>query len=204
VLKGEIEIGLKTCPRAGRCEILEACASEISRMSRLVETLLFLSNVDAEKVALDLKPIHLERLMGEIAEEARILAGPKHIHVELINGADAIVHGDEMKLRRLLLNLSDNAVKYTPEGGRIILRSMPENGYAEIHVTDTGIGIESQHLARIFDRFYRVDKSRSRAEGGYGLGLAICKWIAEAHGGNIHVESSPGNGSTFSVRLPAA
>ncbi|OGX28998.1 MAG: hypothetical protein A3B78_04170 [Omnitrophica WOR_2 bacterium RIFCSPHIGHO2_02_FULL_67_20] len=204
VLKGEIELGLKTCPRSARCDILAACSSEISRMSRLVETLLFLSNTDAERVALDLKPIHLDRLMEDMAEETRIIAEPKRIRVELIDGAGAILHGDEMKLRRLLLNLSDNAVKYTPEGGRIILRSQSENGCAEIRVTDTGIGIEAQDLARIFDRFYRVDQSRSRAEGGYGLGLAICKWIAEAHGGSIHVESSPGKGSTFSVRLPVA
>ncbi|MBI2495075.1 MAG: HAMP domain-containing protein [Candidatus Omnitrophica bacterium] len=204
VLKGEIELGLKTCPRSDRCDILAACSNEISRMSRLVETLLFLSNTDAEKVALDLKPIHLDRLMVEMAEEARILAEPKHIHVELINGANTILHGDEMKLRRLLLNLSDNAVKYTPEGGRIVLRCQPENGSAEIQVTDTGIGIEAQDLTRIFDRFYRVDQSRSRAEGGYGLGLAICKWIAEAHHGTIRVESAPGQGSTFSVRLPVA
>ena len=204
VLKGEIELGLNTCPRAGHCEILEACSSEISRMSRLVETLLFLSNADVEKVALNLKPVHLDRLMEEMAEEAQILAEPKHIHVELINGAGAILHGDEMKLRRLLLNLSDNAVKYTPEGGQVVFRSQSEDGYAEIQVTDTGIGIEAQDLVRIFDRFYRVDKSRSRGEGGYGLGLAICKWIAEAHGGTIRVESSPGKGSTFSVRLPVA
>ncbi|MBI3083973.1 MAG: HAMP domain-containing protein [Candidatus Omnitrophica bacterium] len=204
ILKGEIELGLKTCPRSDRCDILAACSSEISRMSRLVETLLFLSNTDAEKVALDLKPIRLDRLMADMAEQAQILAEPKHIHVELINGANTILHGDEMKLRRLLLNLSDNAVKYTPEGGRIILRSRPENGCAEIQVADTGIGIEAHDLPRIFDRFYRVDQSRSRAEGGYGLGLAICKWIAEAHGGSIHVESSPGKGSTFSVRLPVA
>jgi signal transduction histidine kinase len=142
--------------------------------------------------------------MEDMMEGAQILAEPKHIHVELINEANAILHGDEMKLRRLLLNLSDNAVKYTPAGGRIILRSRSENGYAEIQVTDTGIGIEAHDLPRIFDRFYRVDESRNRAEGGYGLGLAICKWIAEAHGGSIHVESSPGTGSTFSVRLPVA
>lgn len=204
VLKGEIELGLKTCPRSDRCEILAACSSEISRMSRLVETLLFLSNADAEKVAMDLQPIPLDRLMEEMAEEAKILAEPKHIEVELINEANVILNGDEMKLRRLLLNLSDNAVKYTPEGGRITLRSRRENGYAEINVTDTGIGIEAHDLPRIFDRFYRVDQSRNRAEGGYGLGLAICKWIAEAHGGSIHVESSPGTGSAFSVRLPVA
>jgi len=202
VLKGEIELGLKTCPRSARCDILAACSSEISRMSRLVETLLFLSNADAEKVALDLKPTPVSRVMEEMAEEAKVLAEAKGVRVELINGSDVVVQADEMRLKQLLLNLIDNAVKYTPESGRMTLSYRSDNGQVELIVADTGIGIEEEHLPRVFDRFYRVDKSRSRAEGGYGLGLAICKWIAEIHHGSLRVESSPGKGSTFSVRLP--
>ena len=205
VLKGEVELGLRHHPRSDRCqEILETCASEIVRMSRLVETLLFLSNADAEKITLDLKPVAGDRIMEEMAEEAKILAEPKRIQVELVNGSNLTLWVDEIRLRQLLLNLIDNAVKYTPEGGRIALSLRARNGWVELGVADTGIGIEPHDLPRIFDRFFRADQSRSRADGGYGLGLSICKWIAEAHHGAIHVESSPGQGSTFSVSLPLA
>lgn len=205
VLKGEIELGLKAHPHADRCqEILETCSGEISRMSCLVETLLFLSHADAQEVALDVKPVSLGRLMEEMAEEARILAEPKRIHVELVNGSGALIQADEMRLKQLLLNLVGNAVKYTPEGGRIRLGCRAEHGAVELLVADTGVGIEAEHLPRIFDRFYRADQSRSRLDGGYGLGLAICRWIAEAHHGTIRVESSPGRGSVFTVRLPVS
>lgn len=205
VLKGEIELGLKAQSRLDDGQqTMEVCASEIQRMSRLVDTLLFLSHADAEKIALDLKPIPLSRMMEEIAEQARILAEPKGIFVGRVNGSNAFVQADEMRLKQLLLNLVGNAVKFTPEGGRITLGCRSKNGRMELFVADTGIGIEQRDLPRIFDRFYRADKSRSRAEGGYGLGLSICKWIAEAHRGSIRVESAPGKGSTFSVILPAA
>lgn len=205
VLRGEVELELRNHPLSDRCQkTLETCASEISRMSQLVERLLFLSNADAEKIALELRPVCLSRTVEEMAEEARILAEAKGLHVEVVSGSDAVVHADDMRLKQLLLNLIDNAVKYTPPGGQITLAARAANGHAELMVTDTGIGIEAQDLPRIFDRFYRADSARSRADGSYGLGLAICKWIAEAHGGTIHVESSPGQGSTFSVRLPAA
>jgi signal transduction histidine kinase len=120
------------------------------------------------------------------------------------------VQGDEDQLRRLTLNLLHNAIKYTPEGGHVRISLRACNGEnstpatdAVIEVSDTGIGIDADHLPRIFDRFFRVDKSRSRAQGGSGLGLAICRWIVEAHAGRINVESRSGVGSTFTVRLPA-
>ena len=105
-------------------------------------------------------------------------------------------------LRRLMMNLLDNAIKYTPIGGSVEAKVKQRPGEAEIEVADTGIGIEAEAAARVFERFYRVDKARSRAEGGSGLGLSIAKWAAEAHGGSIHLESQPGRGSTFTVRLP--
>ena len=102
----------------------------------------------------------------------------------------------------MILNLLDNAVKYTPAGGEISLALTRQNGNAEIVVRDTGIGIPEADRQRIFDRFYRVDKARSRALGGAGLGLSIVRWIVEVHGGEIHIDSSPGRGSTFTVDLP--
>lgn len=109
-----------------------------------------------------------------------------------------------MRLKQLLLNLIDNAVKYTPHGGRISLGSRSADGQIEFFVADSGVGIAPAEQARIFDRFYRGDSSRRSDNGGCGLGLAICKWIAEAHHGSIHVENTSGNGSTFRVRLPLA
>ncbi|MCL5021433.1 MAG: ATP-binding protein, partial [Bacteroidetes bacterium] len=107
------------------------------------------------------------------------------------------------RLRQLMLNLVDNAIKYTPEGGKVTLSLVRVNGNANFVVEDTGIGIPENDLASIFDRFYRIDKSRSRQPDGLGLGLSISKWIAEAHGGSLMVESNVGKGSKFTVVLPA-
>jgi len=152
--------------------------------------------------------------------------------VSIQNVEPLIAHGDEPRLRQLLLNLVDNAVKYTPQGGRVTLSLRQARGgpgeqtlqqpqgspdpptspppvpsafeWAEIAVSDTGVGIPPEALPRIFERFYRVDDARSRDAGGTGLGLCIARTIAEAHGGRIEVESEPGAGSTFTVRLPLA
>jgi two-component system phosphate regulon sensor histidine kinase PhoR len=112
------------------------------------------------------------------------------------------LNGDEELIKRMILNLLDNAVKYTPAGGEISLGLARQNGNAEIVVRDTGIGIPKASQPRVFDRFYRVDKARARAMGGAGLGLSIAQWIVEAHGGAISIVSTPGKGSTFTVVLP--
>lgn len=110
--------------------------------------------------------------------------------------------GDRGRLRQLFLNLIDNAIKYTPEGGSVTVTVAKQDGMALFRVADTGIGIPPEDIPKIFDRFYRVDKARSRAMGGTGLGLSIAKWIAELHRGTIIVESVPQKGSVFTVRLP--
>ena len=112
------------------------------------------------------------------------------------------MRGDEDLLLQLLLNLLDNAIKYTLSGGRVTVGWSETGNRLELWVRDTGVGIPEEHIPRIFDRFYRVDKARSRSEGGAGLGLAISVWIAEAHGGSIRVESVPGKGSTFTLVVP--
>jgi signal transduction histidine kinase len=112
------------------------------------------------------------------------------------------LRADEDLLLQLLLNLLDNALKNTPAGGRVVAGWRVTGSQAELWVRDTGVGISPEHLPHIFDRFYRADPARSREEGGAGLGLSICRWIAEANGGTISVESAPGQGSAFTVRLP--
>ena len=141
--------------------------------------------------------------MKECARAAQVLAVRKGVRLRLENDSASIaLNADEELVKRMILNLLDNAVKYTPEGGEISLALEKQNGNAEIVVRDNGIGISEQDQQRVFDRFYRVDKARSRALGGAGLGLAIVRSIVEAHGGQIRIESTPRHGSTFTVSLP--
>jgi signal transduction histidine kinase len=130
------------------------------------------------------------------------MASERGIELELVSAPAVTLRADEDLLLQLLLNLLDNAIKYSPAGGHVNVGWNVRAGQVELWVQDTGIGIASEHLPHLFDRFYRVDKARSRVEGGSGLGLAISRWIAEAHGGSISVESALGRGSTFTIRLP--
>jgi signal transduction histidine kinase len=132
-----------------------------------------------------------------------VLAVRKGVQLKLeTSSASIALNGDQELINRLILNLLDNAVKYTPQGGEISLALERRNGNAEIVVRDTGIGIPEADQSRVFDRFYRVDKARSRALGGAGLGLSIVRWIVDVHGGEVSVDSTPGRGSTFVVKLP--
>jgi signal transduction histidine kinase len=138
----------------------------------------------------------------ELSEDSEVLAEPKHIRVQVRNNEHLMIVGDRVRLRQLFLNLIDNAIKYTPDGGTVTLTMERRNGTAVFVVEDTGIGIPVEEQAKIFDRFYRVDKARSREMGGTGLGLSIAKWIAELHRGSISVQSEPQKGSVFTVHLP--
>jgi signal transduction histidine kinase len=133
-----------------------------------------------------------------------MIATAKNITVRVSKDSNVTVIGDRLKLRELLLNLVDNGVKYTPEGGEMTISLERDDGRIKLRVMDNGIGIAPDDQVHIFDRFFRVDKARSRGAGGSGLGLSICKWIVQAHGGEISVESDLGKGSTFTVTLPVA
>ncbi len=183
-----------------REDALAAMEAEAERMSRLVSDLLWLAQADAG-VQLQLKPVELDTLLLDVYRQALVIAGGR-VQVQLGHEDQAIVAGDADRLRQALLNLVDNAVKYTPAGGRVTLSLHREPGWVRITVADTGIGIAPEDLPHIFERFYRVDKARSRALGGTGLGLSIVQWIAQAHGGQITVESRPGVGSEFTLWLP--
>ncbi len=180
---------------------LEAMDSELKRMTRLVGDLLLLAQADSGRLPLIEGSVELDSLVLEVYRQALVLA--KDLDFKL-GPIDAVhVQGDADRLKQLVLNLTTNAIKYTPAGGEITLSVQNRDGFAIIKVKDTGIGIPPEDLEHIFDRFYRVDKARSRQLGGTGLGLSIARWIAEAHRGKIWAESEIGKGSTFIVQLPS-
>jgi two-component system OmpR family sensor kinase len=184
---------------AERAQVIEAMDIETARMSRLVSDLLLLARQDAG-VPIAKHPVELDTLLLEVYRQAQVVA--RGIKVTLGAEDQAIIIGDRDRLKQVLLNLVDNAIKYTPQGGEVTLSLTKDSTWVKIAVQDTGIGIAPDHIPNLFDRFYRVDKARSRDAGGSGLGLAIAKSVVEAHNGKITVESEVGKGSTFTVWLP--
>ncbi|MEB2287191.1 MAG: ATP-binding protein [Anaerolineae bacterium] len=183
-------------------EATAAIDSEARRMSRLVEDLLLLAKADAGRLPLERQLVELDTIVVEVFNQARMLSDT--VTVVLGPVEPACVIGDPDRIKQLLLNLASNGLKYTPEGGTVTLGLRRDGEWVDVSVTDTGVGIPAEDLPHIFDRFYRVDKARSRVQGGTGLGLSIAKWLVEAHGGQIAVTSEPGSGSTFTIRLPLA
>ncbi len=176
-------------------------------MTELVDTLLTLARVDEGRMELHTELVDLRALLHDVHETAQMLGEEAGLEVSLDVPADPVaVQADPARMRQLLLNLVSNAVKYTPTGGRVWLALTAGPGTATISVRDSGIGIAPGDVDRVFDRFWRADAARSRTgeRPGIGLGLSICKWIAEAHGGSIAVTSRPSRGSTFTVTLPRA
>ncbi|HEU4565673.1 MAG TPA: HAMP domain-containing sensor histidine kinase [Gemmatimonadaceae bacterium] len=189
-----------------RMVALEEALQEITRMADLVASLLTLARADEGRFDLVREPVELEPLVREVFETAVILGEDAGLEVRLPVVEPATVLGDVTRLRQLFLNLVTNAVKYTPRGGTVEVTLHRRERTATLSVRDTGIGISAGDLPHVFERFYRADRARSRTSerGGFGLGLAISQWIAEAHGGTIAVRSRLGRGSTFTVTLPVA
>jgi heavy metal sensor kinase len=203
ILKGEIEVGLRKRRRLEEYrKILNSNLEEVNHMTQIVQDLLFLSKADMGEVHLQTHRTNLTQLVSEICAQAKTIALSKGITIHTSNDSDVAVIGDRLRLRQLLLNLADNAIKYTSEGGEMMISLERDDGRVRLRVTDNGMGIAPEDQPHIFDRFFRVDKARSREAGGSGLGLSICKWIVEAHGGEISVESELGKGSVFTVTLP--
>ncbi len=200
VIRGNLDLLKMELSDADRQDSAREAAEEVDRMSRLVSDLLFLAEVDAEKT-MDHRPVALDQLVLEVLERARGLDGGAHELVVEQNDAVVVV-GDHDRLLQMLWNLVSNALRYTPEGGRVTISSRSYRQVVELMVADTGIGIGPEHLPRIFERFYRVDRARSRSQNSTGLGLAIVKQIAEAHGGQVRVRSQIGEGTAFTVALP--
>lgn len=182
---------------------LEASLQELEQTSVLLEQLLLLARGDAGAETLHFADVRLDELIAATAADMQALTEEKHLTWSLVLPPQNVrVSGDAAALRRMLLVLLDNAVKYTPEHGAVGITLQACQEHTAVEIRDTGIGIRKEDLAHIFDRFYRADPARVRADGGAGLGLAIGLWIAERHGGSITVESTPDEGSVFRVILP--
>jgi signal transduction histidine kinase len=178
---------------------------ETERLSQLITDLLDLTRLESQERVENPVPVDVRSVLMTVLARMRSVARRKNITLQwkrFGRAAQYTVRGDETQLTSMFTNLVDNAVKYTPSGGRVEVTGGFEGSEIVIQVSDTGIGIPEEKLPRIFERFYRVDKARSKETGGTGLGLSIVKHVAENHGGRVAVESTPGEGSTFTVYLP--
>jgi heavy metal sensor kinase len=203
ILRGELEVALRA-PRSPDeyQRVLASALEEIERIARLVEGLLLLSRADAGVLRMDRQPVDLGKLMAEVSESMQVLAEAHGVAVGCKSVGPITVQGDRAHLRRLLLNLIDNGIKYTPAGGSVTLTLQGDGAWAALRVADTGIGLTREELEQIFQRFYRAPAAVDRGSDGSGLGLCIARSIAEAHGGRLQVESTPRQGSVFTVLLP--
>ncbi|MFQ5586121.1 MAG: sensor histidine kinase [Thermodesulfobacteriota bacterium] len=203
IMKGEVEVALKGEKGEERLkEVLVSVLEEIDRMSYIVTNLLDLARVDQDRGEAVKEGVKLDHIVSERFELAVRLAAEKGVGLEVTTNRPATVSGDPVRLGQVVFNLIDNAIKYTQKGGRVTISLETDTDCAVMRVSDTGVGIGQEDIPYLFDRFYRVDKARTREAGGAGLGLSICKEIVDAHGGRIEVESEPGVGSTFTVYLP--
>jgi heavy metal sensor kinase len=202
-IRAEAEVALRgPLGPAEQQHLLGSILEECERLTRLTDQLLALAREDAGVARFERRPADLEALVRGVADTMRPVAEAKGQSFEVSVEPAGAALGDEGRLRQVLYNLLDNAIKYTPEGGTVALRLGRQGALAVLTVADTGIGIPAADLPRVFERFYRVDKARSRQMEGTGLGLSIARSIVVAHGGEIELESAPGRGTTVRVMLP--
>ena len=205
ILRGELEAAAQQeliTPELR--ETLGSALEETVRLSGIVESLMAISRLDAGEARVELAHFDLAELTSGTTEQMRLLAEDKDIALRCEAERQVRVEGDRARLKQVIVNLVDNAIKYTPAGGLVKVKVQASNGRAVIEVNDNGVGIPPEAAPHIFERFYRVDKARSRQMGGAGLGLSIVKAIVTAHGGQVKVESVEGKGSRFLVELPVA
>jgi len=174
----------------------------VTRLSHLINNLILLSQTEAIEENFEFFPVQLDCVLKDVVTDCQVLADMKSQQLQIVEIPQIEITGDRNRLYQLFFNLTDNAIKYTPEKGKIWMRGMIQDSWVIIEIRDNGIGISEDDLPRIFDRFYRVQRDRARKTGGSGLGLSICKLIAEAHQGEITVESASGKGTVFVVKLP--
>ncbi|HLJ93439.1 MAG TPA: heavy metal sensor histidine kinase [Gemmataceae bacterium] len=202
-IRSETEVALRNpLSTADYQHLLGSILEECDRLTRLTDQLLTLCREDTGTAHLSDEPLDLGKLVSGVVETMRPFAEGKGLRVRAARNGALVIHGDEARLRQVFYNLLDNAIKYTLPGGTIDVQLRCQEQSAVVTIGDTGIGIPAEHLPRIFDRFYRVDKARSREQGGTGLGLSIARSIVDAHGGNIHITSALGQGTICTVTLP--
>jgi len=184
-------------------EVIGTMLEEVDRLSRLADELLTLARAEGGQTHYTFEPLDLGGLAGDVAEQLEVLAEEREQRLVLHTDEHVVVHGDRLSLRQALMNLIDNAIKYSPAGTEVTVAVRREEDTAVIEVRDQGPGVAPEHRERIFERFYRIDPSRSREIGGTGLGLSLVKLTAERHGARVAVESPPEGGSLFRMILPA-
>jgi len=203
IIRGEADVALSNDRSAAEYrESLAIILDESRRLSVLVDDLLNLARADAGRVKLQQQPFYWNDLLTECCRAMQSLAAARRIELVCGTAPDIPFQGDEELLRRMTLNLLDNAIRYTPPGGRVAAELETRADGVLLRVSDNGAGIPPEAAPHVFERFFRADKARSRGHGGFGLGLAIVKWIAESHRGAVELASQPGAGSVFTVTLP--
>lgn len=203
IMKAGIEVALaRKRDISGYQQVLANTLEDIERLSKIIENLFILAKADAGRYEIHKERMNLSPVFTDIAEQLKLIAEPKSIFVSMKNVEDAFIQGDELLIRMLLLNLVDNAVKYTHQNGSIVLSLSKDNGGVKIIIEDNGIGISQEDSPHIFDRFYRASKAGTANHTGSGLGLSICQRIVKSHCGTITVESELHKGSIFTVTLP--
>jgi heavy metal sensor kinase len=200
ILMGELGVALRRPMSAEDYQAtLASCLEEVERLTNVVQGLLELSRAETGQVTIERKPVRLSTVVADVCDDVLLMAESKHVALTTDIDPDVTITGDRVRLHQAILNIVENAVKYTLEGGSVRVELLAIDGSARLLVSDTGIGIASEDLPHIYDRFYRVDKARSKDIQGTGLGLAIVKWILDAHQASIDVVSSEGTGTTFKI-----
>jgi signal transduction histidine kinase len=203
-LRGEIELSLlRPQSEADQRQSLTSQIEEIEKLTRLINQLLTLARAESGEIPLTAQAVDLATLATVVTEQLEPVAQAHDLSLTCVVNQPVTVTGDSGWLERLLLNLLDNAMKFTAQGGRVTVCVSRHGDDARLDVCDTGIGLTRDAIPRIFERFYRGDPARSPSAEGAGLGLSLVKWIADRHDGRIEVESCPGKGSTFTVWFPA-
>lgn len=203
ILRGELEhvIQMRGLPP----EVTDSVGSaleELERLAKIVETLLAISRLDAGGAGIEYNPFNLDALTSATTEQMQLLASEKAITLTCSGNRSVQAIGDETRVKQLLINLLDNAIKYTLPNGRVVVSAGAEEGCAVLTVTDNGVGIPAESLPHVFERFYRAEKARSRNTAGFGLGLSFVEAVCRAHGGEVSIESTEGKGTTVTVKLP--
>lgn len=204
VIRAQAEKALRNeDTREGYHHTLKVIEKQAEYMSHLIDQILLLARGDIDQQLLEREQLDLKELIMMVTDEIKEVAVKKEIKITTdIKNKEIKIYADQSMLIQLFLNLLDNAIKYTPAGGQVTVMAEQVKKGVKIKVADTGVGISLKDQKNIFERFYRVDKARSRKKGGTGLGLAICRWIVEAHGGSISVKSRENEGSTFTIHFP--